>query len=128
MFGEVVGEGGGVLDQPVAPPFQLVLLVPGAGRVPVEALERLKSLGYGTPGSGRVLDLVYNPLGASLPPPQAELEARYRDELSELFGIVFDRLFTLTNMPIKRFAHTLVRDGQHEAYLSLRSTTSIPRR
>ena len=85
----------------------------------IEALRRLNELGYGRPGSGRELDLVYNPLGASLPPPQAELEARYREELAELFGIAFDRLITITNMPIRRFAHALARDGQHEAYMAL---------
>jgi radical SAM/Cys-rich protein len=62
---------------------------------------------------------VYNPLGPSLPPDQGELEARYRDELRELFGIEFHHLATLTNMPIKRFAHALARDGQHEAYMCL---------
>jgi MoaA/NifB/PqqE/SkfB family radical SAM enzyme len=71
------------------------------------------------PGSGLVLDLVYNPLGASLPPPQAELEATYHTELDELFGITFDRLVTITNMPIKRFAHALARDGRHADYMGL---------
>jgi radical SAM/Cys-rich protein len=83
------------------------------------ALARLNQLGYGRPESPLVLDLVYNPLGASLPPPQASLEARYREELRRLGGIEFHHLFTLTNMPIRRFAHALARDGQHEAYLSL---------
>jgi radical SAM/Cys-rich protein len=85
----------------------------------VEALRRLNRLGYGRPGSGLGLDLVYNPLGPSLPPPQAELEKRYRSELRGLFGIEFRRLFTITNMPIKRFAHTLAREGRSDAYLSL---------
>jgi radical SAM/Cys-rich protein len=65
------------------------------------------------------LDLVYNPLGPFLPPAQQELEATYRDELDELFGIAFDRLVTITNMPIKRFAHALERDGRHGEYMSL---------
>jgi radical SAM/Cys-rich protein len=85
----------------------------------IAALQTLNALGYAAPDSGRVLDLVYNPLGASLPPPQAELEARYREELHDLFGIRFDRLITITNMPIKRFAHALERDGEHDAYMSL---------
>jgi radical SAM/Cys-rich protein len=85
----------------------------------IESLQRLNDLGYGRAGSGLVLDLVYNPQGASLPPPQAALEARYRDELRALHGIEFDRLLTLTNMPIKRFAHALVRDGNLEEYQSL---------
>ena len=74
------------------------------------------------PGSGRGalrLDLVYNPIGASLPPPQAELEAQYRDELARNFGIVFDRLLTITNMPIARFANQLSAAGNHAAYMSL---------
>ena len=65
------------------------------------------------------LDLVYNPIGASLPPPQAELESKYRDELARNFGIVFDRLLTITNMPIARFAHQLATTGMHAQYMSL---------
>jgi len=62
---------------------------------------------------------VYNPVGASLPPPQAELEAQYRDELARNFGIVFDRLLTITNMPIARFANQLRAGGNDSAYMSL---------
>ncbi len=85
----------------------------------IEALRWLNDLGYGREGSPLVLDLVYNPVGAFLPPAQAELEARYREELKRLFGIEFHSLLTITNMPIKRFAHDLHRDGEHEAYMSL---------
>jgi len=85
----------------------------------VEALRRLNALGYGQPGSPLELDLVYNPLGASLPPPQASLEAKYKGELRERFGIVFNRLLTITNMPIRRFADMLARQGESEAYMSL---------
>src|SRR5437016_928030 len=85
----------------------------------IEALRRLNALGYGCPDAPLVLNLVYNPVGAFLPPPQAELEARYKDELRRGFGIEFHRLFTLTNMPIKRFAEFLARQGQQEAYASL---------
>ena len=85
----------------------------------IRALRLLNGLGYGVPGSALELDLVYNPLGPCLPPDQGELEARYRDELRELFGIEFHHLATLTNMPIKRFAHALARDGQHETYMCL---------
>jgi len=85
----------------------------------IEALRRLNALGYGRPESPLVLNLVYNPVGAFLPPPQAELEARYKDELRRGFGIEFHRLFTITNMPIKRFAEFLARQGQQEAYASL---------
>ncbi len=85
----------------------------------IEALERLGALGYGKPGSPLGLDLVYNPLGASLPPDQATLEARYRAELRELFGIEFHHLFTITNVPIKRFVHALAREGREAEYLAL---------
>lgn len=85
----------------------------------IKALGLLNGLGYGRPGSGLRLDLVYNPLGPSLPPPQAELEARYHEELDSRFGILFDGLFTITNMPIARFAEQLRRNGQDESYLGL---------
>ncbi len=85
----------------------------------VEALRWLNRLGYGVPGSSLRLDLVYNPVGAFLPPPQAELEARYRDELGRHFGIEFHRLLTITNMPIKRFAEQLERWGKHAEYMGL---------
>jgi radical SAM/Cys-rich protein len=85
----------------------------------IEALRWLNRLGYGKEGSHLELDLVYNPTGPFLPPDQSELEVTYREELLELFGIEFGRLITITNMPIKRFAHALARDGQTEAYMSL---------
>jgi radical SAM/Cys-rich protein len=85
----------------------------------IEALQRLNRLGYARPGTGLRLDLVYNPLGAVLPPDAATLEADYRAELSELFGIAFDSLLTITNMPIARFAHDLAREGRAEEYMAL---------
>jgi len=85
----------------------------------IESLRRLNRLDYGKPGSPLGLDLVYNPQGPSLPPSPPELEARYRAELGEHFGIEFHRLLSITNMPIKRFAHALEREGKTEAYLSL---------
>ena len=94
----------------------------------IEGLRRLNRLGYGLgakereAGTGEPrarLDLVYNPIGPSLPPHQSELEARYRSELRELFGIEFDGLLTITNMPIKRFATALERSGRHAEYMSL---------
>jgi radical SAM/Cys-rich protein len=91
----------------------------GVFRRSIDALRMLNGLGYGRPDSALELDLVYNPLGPSLPPDQTELEARYRKELRTRFGIEFHHLVTITNMPIKRFAHALVRDGQREAYMSL---------
>jgi radical SAM/Cys-rich protein len=85
----------------------------------IEALHRLNRLGYGKADSPLVLNLVYNPVGAFLPPPQAALEARYREELGRLFGLEFHRLFTITNMPIKRFADQLHRWGNHDEYMGL---------
>ena len=66
-----------------------------------------------------MLNLVYNPVGPHLPPPQESLEDDYRVRLREDFGIVFNRLYTITNMPIKRFAHELRRDGEYERYMGL---------
>jgi radical SAM/Cys-rich protein len=85
----------------------------------IRALVLLNALGYGRPGSGLVLNLVYNPLGPSLPPPQADLEARYREELRARYGISFDSLLTITNMPIKRFAEQLARQGALADYMGL---------
>lgn len=83
----------------------------------IRALRKLNALGYGREGSGLELDLVYNPLGTSLPPPQTQLEAEYKRELAERFDIVFNRLLTITNMPIKRFLHLLEREGRYERYM-----------
>jgi radical SAM/Cys-rich protein len=85
----------------------------------IQALLRLNDLGYGRGDARLRLDLVYNPIGATLPAPQAELEARYRKELRERFDIHFDSLLAITNMPIKRFAHQLERNGETQSYLSL---------
>jgi radical SAM/Cys-rich protein len=92
----------------------------------VRALRRLNALGYGSEGTGLVLNLVYNPLGASLPPDQAGLEADYRRELSDRYGIRFNRLYTLANMPIRRFAHQLRREGTYEAYMTLLANAFNP--
>ena len=83
----------------------------------IEALRRLNALGYGRPQSGLTLDLVYNPGGPSLPPPQAGLEAAYRRELATRFGIVFNRLLTIANMPIQRFGSTLISKNQFHGYV-----------
>ena len=85
----------------------------------IEGLEKLNALGYGQAGSGLALNLVYNPTGPFLPPPQAQLEADYKRELDARFGIVFNQLFTLTNLPIQRFGSTLVSKGQFEDYMQL---------
>jgi len=84
----------------------------------IKALRELNRLGYGT-GGALQLSLVYNPGGAFLPPAQRELQSHYKRELSQAFGVTFDNLLTITNMPIKRFAHSLLRDGQLEAYMDL---------
>ncbi|MDI1309324.1 MAG: arsenosugar biosynthesis radical SAM protein ArsS [Methylotenera sp.] len=88
----------------------------------IAGLQLLNSLGYGHEGSGLVLNLVYNPLGPSLPPAQAPLQAKYKEELFEHFGIVFNQLFTVTNMPIQRFGSTLVSRGQFKDYMHLLKT------
>ena len=85
----------------------------------LRGLLRLNALGYGKPGSGLVLNLVYNPQGASLPPPQAKLEADYRQHLGGRYGVEFNRLFTLANMPIQRFGSTLISRGQFGSYMRL---------
>ncbi len=85
----------------------------------IDALQRLNALGYGQPGSPLTLDLVYNPLGASLPPPQSELEARYRDELDCGYGVRFHHLRAFANLPIARFAADLERQGRSAEYQAL---------
>jgi radical SAM/Cys-rich protein len=85
----------------------------------INALRILNSLGYAQPGTGLHLDLVYNPLGAFLPPPQEALEEKYREELMEAFGISFNSLFTITNQPIKRFADFLHRRNELQGYMDL---------
>jgi radical SAM/Cys-rich protein len=84
----------------------------------IRALQLLNKSGYGIDGK-LALNLVYNPLGPSLPPPQDLLEADYKHRLWEDFGIRFDRLFTLANMPINRFAGQLAREGKQDVYLAL---------
>jgi radical SAM/Cys-rich protein len=85
----------------------------------IAALRLLNALGYGRAGSGLTLHLVYNPIGPTLPPAQAPLQAAYKRELGERFGIVFNELFTLANMPIKRFGSTLISKGQFHDYMRL---------
>ncbi len=85
----------------------------------IAALQELNQLGYGQSGSGLSLNLVYNPQGASLPPEQQALQADYKRELLTHFGIVFNELFALTNMPIQRFGSTLVSKGTFETYMAL---------
>lgn len=85
----------------------------------LDALQVLNRLGYGMPGSSLKLDLVYNPSGPSLPPPQHSLEKQYRKQLKASHGISFHHLLTLANMPIKRFARDLEVSGELECYQNL---------
>ena len=85
----------------------------------ITGLQRLNALGYGQPGTGLDLNLIYNPGGPSLPPEQSGLEADYKRELQARHGIRFNRLYALTNMPIKRFGSTLLSRGQFGDYMSL---------
>lgn len=83
------------------------------------ALRRLNALGYGDLRSGLVLDLVYNPQGPSLPPPQGPLEADYRRVLQDEYGILFNRLLALANLPVGRFGSALLSQGRFYPYLEL---------
>ncbi|MFL5087956.1 MAG: arsenosugar biosynthesis radical SAM (seleno)protein ArsS [Xanthobacteraceae bacterium] len=85
----------------------------------IRGLQRLNELGYGRDETGLVLNLVYNPQGPSLPPAQGPLEADYKRVLGEEYGIVFNSLFTLANMPIQRFGSMLISKGQFDDYLAL---------
>lgn len=92
----------------------------------IEALKMLNQLGYGHEESALSLDLVYNPTGPFLPPAQSKLEADYKKELKELFGIEFSRLYTITNMPIKRFLTDLERSDKLESYMDLLANAFNP--
>jgi radical SAM/Cys-rich protein len=98
----------------------------GVFEASIRGLHALNALGYGAPGSSLVLDLVYNPQGPVLPPPQDCLEADYRSHLRERYAIVFNRLYVLTNMPIQRFGSTLISKGQFERYLALLKSAYQP--
>ena len=89
----------------------------------IRGLQRLNALGYGDPAGGLVLDLVYNPQGANLPPPQGPLEADYKRRLEDGYGVVFNRLYTIANMPIHRFAKQLHKEGRLDAYMDLLRTS-----
>ena len=85
----------------------------------IDGLKRLNDAGYGIQGSGLILDLIYNPGGAFLPPSQEKLEKAYKEELRSNFGIEFNSLITLANLPIKRFLDLLVRRGELDSYMNL---------
>lgn len=83
----------------------------------IEALHLLNAVGYGQEGSGLTLNLVYNPAGAFLPPPQAALEREFKESLLKNHGVVFNHLFAITNMPISRYLDYLLRSGNYEKYM-----------
>ncbi len=91
----------------------------GVYEASIDGLKKLNALGYGQAGSGLLLNLVYNPTGPFLPPPQNQLEADYKRELENRFGIQFNGLFTLANMPIQRFGSMLISKGGFDEYMDL---------
>jgi radical SAM/Cys-rich protein len=91
----------------------------GVFAVSIRSLQRLNRLGYGQEGSPLLLNLVFNPLGPDLPPPQKALEDTFREELRKRYGIVFHSLFTLVNMPIQRFGRRLIAEGYLDSYFQL---------
>jgi radical SAM/Cys-rich protein len=92
----------------------------------IESMKLLNAVGYGKEDSGLILNLVYNPAGAFLPAPQASLEADFKKELWEKFGLVFNNLFTITNMPIHRFKEQLMRLGIYDDYMTKLSNAFNP--
>jgi radical SAM/Cys-rich protein len=83
----------------------------------ISAIKKLNNLGYGIEETGLIFNLVYNPVGAFLPPSQLGLEQDYKRELMNNFGIVFNNLYTITNMPISRFLDYLIKSGNYETYM-----------
>ena len=85
----------------------------------IRALQRLNAAGYGEDATGLILNLVFNPQGPALPPPQTELEQAYKKALKQQFKITFNRLYTLCNMPIQRFGSMLISNNQLPGYMRL---------
>jgi radical SAM/Cys-rich protein len=83
----------------------------------IEGLQKLNTQGYGKSGSGLLLNLVHNPVGAFLPPKQEAIEAQFRKELQIKYGVEFNHLYTITNMPISRFLEFLLESGNYETYM-----------
>ncbi len=83
----------------------------------IKALKLLNAAGYGSPGSGLLLNLVYNPAGAFLPPSQPQLEKEFKEQLQQHHGIVFNQLYAITNMPISRYLDYLLQSGNYEKYM-----------
>ncbi|MCG8427496.1 MAG: arsenosugar biosynthesis radical SAM protein ArsS [Chromatiales bacterium] len=98
----------------------------GVFQASIAGLQRLNRWGYGIEGSGLVLNLVFNPQGPNLPPPQGALEDDYKQKLKEGYGIEFNQLFTITNMPISRFGSMLLSKGQFDDYLALLKSSFSP--
>ncbi len=98
----------------------------GTFELSIRALQMLNRLGYGVPETGLGLNLVYNPLGAYLPPPQDKLEQDYKRVLLEKYGIVFTHLYCLTNMPITRFEKFLKLRGEYDRYVNLLESAFNP--
>ncbi len=91
----------------------------GTFNASISALQKLNSLGYGQPDSGLILNLVFNPQGATLPPEQKALELSYKEHLKAQFNIVFNHLFAMTNLPIQRFGSVLISKGEFGQYMQL---------
>ena len=98
----------------------------GTFELSIRALQIFNELGYGQSESGLILHLVYNPVGPHLPPPQDQLEQDYKRILKEKFGIVFNRLYCLSNMPITRYATHLKLRGEYEKYVELLESSFNP--
>lgn len=92
----------------------------------IRGIARLNALGYGAPNCGLELNLVYNPQGPTLPPSQVELEADYKRELGDKFGVVFNQLFSLANLPVGRFGSTLISKGSFDSYMDLLRSAHSP--
>ncbi len=83
----------------------------------ISALRKLNGLGYGRPDSGLILNLIHNPVGAFLPPKQAAIEGQFRRELERRHGVIFNHLYTITNLPISRYLEFLLASGNYESYM-----------
>lgn len=94
----------------------------GTFEASIRALQILNQIGYGQPNVDLILNLVYNPVGPHLPPPQEKLEAEYKSILGKKFGIVFNHLYCLSNMPITRYATHLKLRGEYQRYVELLET------
>jgi radical SAM/Cys-rich protein len=92
----------------------------------IKALQLLNEVGYGKEGTGLILNLVYNPAGAFMPPPQGALEKEYKKALMERYQVEFNKLFAITNLPISRFLNYLLESGNYEKYMEKLVTAYNP--